>query len=334
MSSLPPNSSAKGSAKGSMNGLVAWSQQWADAWEGFWFRSEAPHTLALIRILTGCIVFYTHLSWSTELLTFFGDGGILPRNFRSLAFEGQHFAWSHFDLLHSSASVWIAHVLGLVVVGMFTLGMFTRATAILTAMLVISYANRATGAQFGLDQIMGFLCLYLAIGNSGGAFSIDRWWSSRKKSNVREQGRGAIHSLPTSTVSTNIAIRLMQCHMCIVYLFAGLGKVQGETWWNGQAIWYSLASYEYQTLDMTWLANHMWLVSLITLVTVAWEVAYIGLVWPKMTRPIILLIAIPLHLGIGICMGMMTFGLIMLVGNLAFISPVFVRQVLSRKLSA
>lgn len=116
--------------------------------------------------------------------------------------------------------------------------------------------------------------------------------------------------------------------MCLVYLFAGLGKLQGETWWNGQAIWYSLASYEYQTLDVTWLANHMWLVSLMTLLTVAWEVSYAALVWPRLTRPLVLLMAIPLHLGIGVCMGMMTFGLIMLIGNLAFVSPVLIRRIL------
>ena len=310
-----------------------WRRQWTDAWDRFWFHPESPQTLALIRILTGSIVFYSLVAWSAELMTFFGDDSILPRNFRSLAFEGQHFAWSHFDVLHSPTAVWIAHVLGLVVVGMFTLGILTRTTAVLTAMLVISYANRATGAQFGLDQIMGFLCLYLAIGNSDAAFSVDRWLSSRKSSAGNEQGRGAGLNLPPASIATNIAIRLIQLHMCIVYLFAGLGKVQGETWWNGQAIWYSLASYEYQTLDMTWLANHMWLVSLITLVTVFWEVAYIGLVWPKLTRPIVLLIAIPLHLGIGLCMGMMTFGLVMLVGNLAFVSPALVRQFFARKSS-
>ena len=97
--------------------------------------------------------------------------------------------------------------------------------------------------------------------------------------------------------------------MCVVYLFAGVGKLQGDTWFTGEAIWGALSSYEYQTLDMTWLADHMWLVGLLTLLTLAWEIGYPALVWPKLTRPIVLLIAIPMHFGIGICMGMMTFGL-------------------------
>lgn len=310
-------------------------ESWAQSWNRFWFRREDPTTLGLIRLLTGCIVFYAHLVWSSELLTFFSNDGVLPKNYRQLLF-GNDWAWSHFDLLESTSAIWLVHIVGLFIFAMFACGIWTRVTAVLTALLVISYANRATGALFGLDQIMGFLCLYLAIGNSGGAFSVDGWLANRRKRNGNHdvacsagQGRGVGQDRTAQgDVSTNIAIRLVQVHMCLVYLFAGLGKLQGETWWNGQAIWYSLASYEYQTLDMTWLANHMWLVSLITLVTVAWEVSYSALVWPRLTRPFVLLLAIPLHIGIGICMGMMTFGLIMLIGNLAFVSPVLIRRLL------
>jgi hypothetical protein len=45
---------------------------------------------------------------------------------------------------------------------------------------------------------------------------------------------------------------------------------------------------------------------------------------------VMLLLAVPLHLGIAICLGMVTFGLIMLVGNLAFVSPRIVRAVVER----
>ena len=137
---------------------------------------------------------------------------------------------------------------------------------------------------------------------------------------AKGQGRGVV------SVNNNIATRLIQIHMCIVYLFAGLGKVQGTTWWNGEAVWGTLASYEYQTMDMTWLAGAMWLVNILTYATIAWEVSYPFLIWPKLTRPIFLAMAIVVHLGIGICMGMMTFGLIMLYGNLAFVAPCWITR--------
>ena len=168
--------------------------------------------------------------------------------------------------------------------------------------------------MFGLDQISAFLTLYLAIGNSGGAYSFDSW-----RSQQAGQGRAVLN---------NIALRLIQIHMCVVYLFAGLGKIQGVSWWNGQAIWGAIASYEYQTMDMTWLADHMWLVNAITLAAVVWEVSYCALVWPKLSRPIVLVIALFVHLGIGLVMGMMTFGLVMIFGNIAFIAPNWFREVL------
>ena len=164
---------------GSELNFHSWLRSWTRGWDQFWFRPEDPATLALIRVLTGCVVFYAHLAWSSELLTFFGNAGVLPADYRQLLF-GNGWAWSHFDLLQSATTIWCVHGIGLVIIALFTCGIWSRVTAVLTAALVVSYANRATGALFGLDQIMGFLCLYLAIGNSGGAYSVDRWLSKRR----------------------------------------------------------------------------------------------------------------------------------------------------------
>ncbi len=321
---------------------VSFASRWANAWNQFWFQPRDPSMLGLIRIFTGCLVFYSQLVWTLELESFLGTEGMLPVEYRQLLFDD--YAWSHFDWIQSSAMIWFVHWLGLAVVALFTIGWWTRLTALLTAMLVISYANRATGALFGLDQIMALLCLYLTVGNSGGAFSLDRWWRTwREQRRESGQGRGVVPAEPVplqrnvveasfpgvgaADVLTNIATRLIQVHLCLIYFFAGLGKLQGETWWNGQAIWYSVASYEYQTLDLTWLADHMGWVSLLTFVTVFWEVTYPALIWSRLTRPIVLLIAVLTHLGIGLAMGMMTFGLVMLVANLSFVElPIRTRK--------
>ncbi|MCA9188020.1 MAG: hypothetical protein KDA99_20470, partial [Planctomycetales bacterium] len=115
-------------------------------------------------------------------------------------------------------------------------------------------------------------------------------------------------------------------HMCIIYFFAGIGKLQGDFWWDGTALWYALANYEYQSWDMTWTAHTPWLIDLLTHITIAWEISYPALVWPRWTRPVVVALSVPLHLGIALCMGMITFGLIMLVGNMAFISPRLIRN--------
>lgn len=313
--------------------IIDYCRQWVDLWNRFWFVPADPALLAVIRWLAGGIIFYTHLVWSLELPTFFGSQAMIPPAYRAGLVDGTHFVWSHFDWLPSDGWLWPVHVLGLVVIFLFWIGAWTRVTAVLTALLVISYANRTTGAQFGLDQINGFLAMYLAVGPSGARLSVDRWWALRR-GRAGQGGRGSMigdpMGSPDGLVSANIALRLIQVHMCVVYLFAGLGKLQGDTWWLGQALWGAFASAEYQTMDFTWLAHHMAFVNLLTYVTLVWEVCYPFLVWPRLTRPIFIAGAVAAHAGIGLTMGMLTFGMIMIVGNFAFLSPTWVRDQIAR----
>src|SRR6185295_16286666 len=139
------------------------------------------------------------------------------------------------------------------------------------------------GALFGLDQINRLLVMYLMLGPCGAAYSLDRLWMKRKSG-----GR-----LPPAQplMSANIAIRLIQVHMCMIYLFAGASKLVGRSWWTGSAMWLAFANYEYQSLDMTWMAHWPILLNFITHITVCWELSYSALIWPRMTRPVMLLLA-------------------------------------------
>ena len=57
---------------------------------------------------------------------------------------------------------------------------------------MISFAHRAPEAMFGLDQINAMLTLYLAIGPSGQALSLDRLLA------VRRSGGRAARPCPAS----------------------------------------------------------------------------------------------------------------------------------------
>jgi hypothetical protein len=310
--------------------LSEWLKEWLSSavrgWSRFWFTPADPATLGLVRFFAGSMLFYTHLVWSLDLIGFFGAEGRLPADF-SRRFQDSPFAWSHLNFIESPALLWTTHIAALVVLGMLALGLFTRVTSVLGFLILVSYAHRLVGAQFGLDQINGLLAFYLMIGPAGDAFSLDRLLKRRAG-----QGSQTAKLEPAApSVSANIAIRLMQCHMCIVYLFAGAGKLFGESWWDGTAMWGAFANYEYQSIDMTFLAAHPLLVHFLTHLTIAWECSYAALVWPKWTRPIVIALAVPLHMGIALAMGMMTFGLAMLIGNLAFVSPQLVRAIFDRR---
>lgn len=290
-----------------------------DGWNRFWFTPTDPATLGLIRIFAGSMLFYTHLVWSIDLLGFMGAEGRFSRELVAMMHRGSPFAFSYLPVFDGNPGMlWMIHILGLLVLLCYALGLWSKVTSVLAFIIAVSYVHRAPGALFGLDQINVMLAMYLMLGGAGEAFSLDRYIEKR---------RYPKRDLPTTSTAANVSIRLIQLHMCVIYLFAGTGKLLGDTWWEGTALWGAVANSEYQSFDMTWLANSPFLISLLTQVSLAWEISYSVLVWPRLTRPIVLALAVPLHMGIAICMGMITFGLIMLVGNFAFVSPWVIREV-------
>ncbi len=304
-----------------INVVRDWAAEVLASWNRFWFQAVDPATLGMIRILAGAMLFYTHLVWSIDLTEFVGPDGWLPAGAVGLIQEGTY-SWSYLWWIEDSpVLLWSAHIAGLVIFAMLTVGLLTRVASILALFVALAYVQRLPGALFGLDQINVMLALYLAIGPSGDAFSLDRWLRSRR----------AGHVLPIRhSWTANLAIRLIQIHMCVIYLFAGMAKLTGAAWWDGTALWMAFGNMEYQSMDMTWMASYPLLIDVMTHVTVFWELSYAALVWPRLTRPIVILLAIPLHMGIAICLGMITFGLAMLIGNLAFVSPTIVRAVCLR----
>lgn len=301
----------------------------AESWNGFWFAPRAPDMLGVIRILTGLMLVYTHAVWGLRLHDFFGADGWL---------SAEAVAMLQADQTVVSFWWWVppgwtgmVHVVALVVLAVFTLGLFTRVTSILSFLIVISYANRVPAALFGLDQINAMLTLYLAIGPSGDAFSLDRLvarWRATRRADGANGARTAVG--PPKSSGANLAIRLIQVHICVIYFFAGVSKLQGQAWWNGEAMWLAFANLEYQTTDMTWLAAYPWLVNVMTHVTVLWEISFCMLIWRPSLRPLVLFIAVPLHVGIGACLGMWTFGLAMLIGCSAFLPSELPRLAINR----
>ncbi len=295
----------------------------AREWDRFWFTPTDPATLAVIRILAGAMLLYTHLVWGLALTDFFGEHGWLAPKAVQLALRDSY-SWSYLWWFETRQLA-LGHrpySMALVVFALLTVGLFSRTMSVLAFVATASYVGRAPGALFGLDQINLLLAMYLMVGPSGAAYSLDRWLKSRRL--------GAPLPPAEPSVAANIAVRLIQLHLCVIYLYAGMGKLMGPAWWNGDAMWQAIANLEYQSIDLTWLANWPRLLNLLTHVTVFWELFYCVLIWPRATRPIMLALAVPMHLGIAFCLGMITFGVVMLIANLAFVSPAMFRAVLGR----
>jgi hypothetical protein len=286
-------------------GFRGWRADWATAWNNFWFTPADPLPLAVVRIATGAILTWSCVVWLLDPDAFFGPRGWLAPH-EVWRMNDQPWQWSWFFAATGPNAVRVLAGIALAAAVLLTLGLFTPLAAIVSLVGLISAANRAPLNTFGLDDTLGMLLVSLAIGPSGARLSLDEKLLGRR-------GRGA------ASVRANVALRLLQVHLCVVYFFSGCGKLFGASWWEGTAIWGAAANLQYRTLDLTWLARHPLIVNAITLVTLFWEVAYAALVWPRLTRPVFLAIAAAVHLGIGLAMGMMEFGLAMIAANLAFV---------------
>jgi len=224
--------------KGALAATLDWGRAVVAGWDRFWFTPQQPHTLAAVRILGGAMLLYTHLVWTLDLEAFLGPQAWLTRDTVALMNQtegGRIYAWSYLAWTDSPALLWPLHIAALIVLAMLMVGLFTRVTSVLALIVALSYCHRLTGTLFGLDQINAFIAMYLVVGPAGAVWSVDRWLAARQ----------ANLDPPAPAVTANIAIRLLQLHMCVIYLFGGISKMRGDEWWDGTALWYGIANLEY-----------------------------------------------------------------------------------------
>ena len=279
-------------------------------WNAFFFSSADPTSLGLVRIAVGLLAFWSLLVFGLDLQDYFGSTGWAdPGAIRAI---DRPLAWSFWFLVPDG---WLRPVwcLCLAVLALFTVGLFSRVTAVLCWMIVVSTVRRVPIALYGFDQVLSTLTFYVAIsGASGQAVSLDRFirrWRQARAAAIQVINRSGAPGRrvwpdepgrPPATVSANLALRLIQLHLVVIYGMAGLAKLQGPTWWNGTAIWKTMATGEFVVLDFTALAAWPLLVNLITHASLALELLYSVFVWVKLVRPLLLLGVLAMHVGIAV----------------------------------
>jgi predicted DCC family thiol-disulfide oxidoreductase YuxK len=308
------------------------------SWNAFFFSPSDPTPLGLIRIAMGILMLWSMGVYGLDLQAFFGSTG-----WQSTAdllkiheLQESNARWSFWFFVGDAwlRPVWVVCIMILV---LFTLGLWSRLTAVLAWVIVVSTVRRAEASTFGYDQIATTWALYLAVtGASGQALSIDRFLARYRlaragSSRRRQDGRWNLPSgAPAPSISANLALRLIQLHLALIYGSAGLSKLQGEPWWNGMAIWGLLACPEFNGINLTWLAGYPWLLNVLTHGTVFLETAYPVLIWVKPLRPLFLAAIVGLHIGIGVSApGLIIFSAAMLVGNVAFVSGPWLRSLVT-----
>lgn len=308
----------------------------ARGWDRFVFRPADPTPLGCVRVAVGLLLTWSLFVYGLDLHAYLGRQGFANlETVRAFRDAGNPSAWSFWFQVPDAwlRPVWVACLL---VLAAFTVGLWSRVTAVLAWIIAVSTANRAPISVYGFDDIVTTWAFYLAVtGASGQAVSIDRflarWRLNRKEVAIRRKdGRWvAPGGLPAPSVSANIAIRLIQCHLVLIYAVSGLAKHLGPAWWGGTAIWSTLAAGEFRLFDLTGMANHPFLLNAMTHAAIALEILYPALIWVRPVRPYMIAGVVAMHVGIGLTLGLFEFSLAMIAANLAFCSAAWLRSLVS-----
>src|SRR5690606_1870260 len=120
------------------------------------------------------------------------------------------------------------------------LGLYTRWATIIVWLSHIFIMNAGHLSIYGVDRYMHVFLFYLVFAPSGKTWSIDAWRNG---------------TLVSVCASNRFFLRVLQIQLSLTYLNAGLAKMYGSDWWNGEAIWRVINMPEFRQFDMTWIAS-------------------------------------------------------------------------------
>ncbi|MCI0357019.1 MAG: hypothetical protein L0211_00845 [Planctomycetaceae bacterium] len=299
-----------------------------NAWNRFWFTPGDPRPCAVLRIGVGLLVAIHLVLLTGQLDRWFAAGGVLPpASVRTLVLGGSsqsYYHLSYFNLLGPTEAR-IAHFLAIASAVAFAAGLFSRVTGVLTLVALLSYFHRLPLVAAHVEPLLIFLVAYLSIGPADACLSLRSWLAGRKDPLPVSQ--------PAASYWATLSLRLIQVHFAAFVLMMGLTKLYGDAWWQGEAIWKLLAQTHSRPLDLTFVRSTLtspyfdYLINFWTHAVVYVELAFPVLVWPRHTRPLVLLAAALVWLSLGLASGLWLFSLTLIVASLAYLpAQVFVRR--------
>ena len=198
------------------------------------------------------------------------------------------------------------------------LGWHTRGAALVAWVGHMALTETGNLSAYGLSafaQIFLFYCIVMPVGE---CWSLDV--------------RAGREMLRRSTAAA-LSLRVIQIHLCVVYLSSGLEKMRGIQWWNGEAIWRAVMQPQFAQFDLSWFAHYPLIPIAAALGTLLVEAGYPIFIWSRRTRPLWVVQTIGLHLGIGVMLGLWRFAAMMIVLTTAAFGVELIEPYVERALS-
>lgn len=273
-------------------------------WQQFWFQPQPVTPLLRIRWIVGAFSGYYYLSFTPDLLTWFGPQGLWPRNLAAqIATNFGTELTYRFSILQVSdqpAYLIAIHILAIGLSILLIWGRFlTRFVAVGNLLILLSYTHRAPLLGGPFETVLALLALYLCL--EPGAPGI-------------KASRGEEQPVSPATVRAAIALRWMQVHVTAVYLSAGLSMLAADTWWTGMAVWDMVALPLSRSAGFArafGFPQGIYLINLLTHLIVAFHLMFPILVWNQYLRRAMIHLCWMIWTGIAVVSGQWSYSILM-----------------------
>jgi len=170
-------------------------------------------------------------------------------------------------------------------IGMFLFGIGRNLTALLLYVVFRIFQSMTGVVSNGGDNLLAFIMLYLVFANSYAYFAI----------------QSKFFALPrkVDNVLTNLSCFSIMAHLCLVYFFSAMGKVNTSEWYKGVALYYTLASDRFGgTPFNAILAKNAFFTTFGAYFTLIFQLSFPFLIWNRRMRPPLVIAGMLMHLSI------------------------------------
>ena len=277
------------------------------AWNVFWFRPVSARPLGAFRIVVGVLTLvHLGLLWF-DLDHWLTDAGLLIGDEARAAAGPLRF--SPLIWLQDPFSVRLFVAGAAVAAALFTIGWRTRIMGVVLFLGILSIHHRNIATNCGPDNVLLIWLFYLMLAPSGAACSLDARRLTRQRGTIAEP------------IIQPWALRLIQLHLCLIYLNTAVLKCNGATWLGGTALHFVLNNPEVGRFNLTVLCQYPVLLNVMTLGALFIEFALGFLLWFRPTRVALALLGLALHGGILLTVNVPLFGELMTAAYLTFLDP-------------
>lgn len=283
-------------------------------WEHFWFEEVPGDAFDLLRIAVGAAGLVSLVGFMPVAM-FWSPDGIAP-------VPGGGYGVRSY-VLESGLGMWVAWSLFLGLLLLFTcmtVGLFTT-WAVVGCFLGSVFQTRWNSLPLTSGHTVLVAVLFCLVwADCGGRLSVDVWRRGRRSGGDR------------AAFQPIWPLRLIRAQIAVVYLTSGLFKLLGPAWRSGSAVHYTTTQNVYGRL-FHWYGfppAFEWMLTLLTYVTVVWELSFPLLLLHPRTRIAALAAGIAIHGGILATMEVGPFSWVMLATYVAFLNPHRVADFVSR----